>query len=59
MDPVGHPRVFHGQFTKGTFCVKVALFRGKGGPPVLEEPARHRTRQGRFFFNPADRQGIT
>ena len=29
-----------------------ALFRGKGSPPVLEEPARHRPRQGRGFVRP-------
>ena len=33
------------------FC-KGALFRGKGGPPVLEEPARHLPRQGRGFVRP-------
>ena len=31
------------------FFVKGALFWGKGGPPVLEEPARHCPRQGRGF----------
>ena len=34
------------------FFVKGALFRGKGGPPVLEEPARHRPRQGQGFVRP-------
>ena len=33
------------------FC-KGALFRGKGGPPVLEKPARHLPRQGRGFVRP-------
>ena len=33
------------------FC-KGALFRGKGGPPVLEKPARHLPHQGRGFVRP-------
>ena len=33
------------------FC-KGALFRGKGGPPVLEKPAMHLPRQGRGFVRP-------
>ena len=33
------------------FC-KGALFRGKGGPPVLEQPARHLPRQGRGLIRP-------
>ena len=33
------------------FCVG-ALFRGKGGPPVLEKPARHLPRQGQGFVRP-------
>ena len=33
------------------FC-KGALFQGKGGPPVLEKPARHLPRQGRGFARP-------
>ena len=35
----------------GFFC-KGALFRGKGGPPVLEKPAWHLPRQGRGFVRP-------
>ena len=34
------------------FFVKGALFRCKGGPPVLEEPARHILHQGRGFVRP-------
>ena len=33
------------------FC-KGALFRGKGGSPVLEKPARHLPRQGQGFVRP-------
>ena len=36
---------------KLVFC-KGALFRGKGGPPVLEQPAQHLPRQGRGFVRP-------
>ena len=32
------------------FC-KGALFRGKGGPPVLEKAARHLPRQGRGLLD--------
>ena len=28
-----------------------ALFQGKGGQPVFEEPARHRPRQGRGWLD--------
>ena len=35
-----------------SFFCKGALFRGKGGPPVLEKPARHLPRQGRGFVRP-------
>ena len=31
------------------FFIIGALFRGKGGPPVLEEPARYRPYLGHFF----------
>ena len=34
------------------FFVKGALFRVKGSSPILEEPARHRPRQGRGFVRP-------
>ena len=33
------------------FC-KGALFQGKGGPPVLEQPVRHLPRLGRGFVRP-------
>ena len=34
------------------FC-KGAFFRGKGDPPVLEEPVRHRPRQGWGLVRPS------
>ena len=35
-----------------SFFCKGALFRGMGGPPVLEKLARHLPRQGRGFVRP-------
>ena len=40
------------KFFSSSFFVKGDLFQDKGGPPVLDKPARHLPRQGRGFVRP-------
>ena len=45
-------KVSESECVRISFFCKGALFRGKGGPPVLEKPAQHLPRQGRGFVRP-------
>ena len=45
-------RVNRWSVTWGIFFLTGALFRGLGGPPVFEKPARHCPRLGRGFIRP-------
>ena len=45
--------IFHvSSYKLNLFFVKGALYRGKGGPTVLDKPAQHLPRQGRGFISP-------